>query len=80
MARLLCVCGELLSNSTLPNDVTLRVYTEKEWEDKILIHDNIETTMIPFPRYDVWRCPNCERIHVFDGENLIKRYILEKYK
>jgi hypothetical protein len=32
---------------------------------------------IPFPRYDVWRCTTCERIYVFDGDAVIKTYVLE---
>lgn len=77
MARLLCKCGETLSNSQAPNDIELRVYTDREW-DEIIQNDMIDPLMIPFPKYDVWRCPKCERIYVFDGDKVIKRYIIEK--
>lgn len=79
MARMECKCGELLSNSQAPNDVQLRVYTDKEWDD-MFQDDFIEPWKIPMPTYDVWRCPKCERIYVFkDGnDTAIKIYVLEK--
>jgi hypothetical protein len=62
-----------------PNDIQLRVYTDKEW-DKILEQDTIETWEIPMPTYDVWRCPKCERIYIFEHGNdkAIKVYKLEE--
>lgn len=79
MARMSCRCGEVLSNSLAPNDVELRVYTDREW-DKILEADTIEAWAFPLPSYAVWRCPKCERIYVFkDGvEKAIKTYTLEE--
>jgi hypothetical protein len=61
MARMTCSCGELLSNSTVPNDVELFVYTGEEW-DEILKFDTIETWKIPAPKYEVWKCPKCKKI------------------
>ena len=77
MARMNCKCGEILSNSEAPNDVELRVYTDREW-DNILSVDTINTWKIPLPKYDVWRCPKCERVLVFEEGNdrAIKEYIL----
>lgn len=79
MARMTCSCGELLSNSTVPNDVELFVYTGEEW-DEILKFDTIETWKIPAPKYEVWKCPKCDKIYVFkDGDNeAIKVYVPEK--
>ena len=65
MAKIICKCGCLLSNSESPNDIQLRVYTDKEW-DNILERDCINTWMIPLPKKDVWRCPICKRIYVFE--------------
>jgi len=65
--RMNCICGEVLSNSAAPNDIQLRVYTDREW-DALLQNDIIEAWNIPEPAIDVWRCPKCERIHVFGGE------------
>ena len=77
MARIHCKCGEVLTNSLAPNDIELRVYTDIEW-DEIINCDVIDPIMIPFPKNEVWRCPKCERIYVFDGDTVIKIYGLEK--
>ena len=78
MARMNCSkCGMVLSNSEAPNDIELRVYTDKEWDD-ILSVDTINTWEIPTPKYDVWKCPKCEQIYVFEEGNskAIKEYTL----
>ncbi|MCL1791548.1 MAG: hypothetical protein FWG40_09435 [Peptococcaceae bacterium] len=78
MSRMSCKCGNVLSNSLIPNDIELRVYTDKEW-DAILEADTIETWKIPLPKYDVWKCPACERLYFFEdgSEKAIKVYVLE---
>ena len=69
MARMQCKCGEILSNSGVPNDVQLWVYTDKEW-DRLTTPETIETWSIQEPDRDVWMCTKCERIHVFEkGHN-----------
>lgn len=78
MARFHCKCGATLSNTLAPNDIELRVYTDKEWDDIMNMGDLIDPVQIPLPRYDVWRCPECERIYVFDGDVAIKTYVLEE--
>lgn len=78
MARFQCKCGVTLSNSKAPNDIELTVYTDKEWDDIINQDDFIDPISIPFPRYDVWRCNSCERIYVFDGNTVVRTYILEQ--
>ncbi len=65
MARINCKCGNVLSNSKTPNDVELRVYTDREW-DKIMNVDSIVPWKIPLPQKDVWYCNKCKRIYVFD--------------
>ncbi len=77
MARFQCKCGLNLSNSKAPNDVELIVYTDKEWDEIINMGNLIDPVTIPFPRYDVWRCSQCERIYVFDENIVIKTYVLE---
>ena len=74
-----CKCGEVLSNSMSPNDIQLRLYTDKEW-DSIMEKDTIETWKIPLPAHDVWKCPNCKRIYIFeDGvDKPAKIYNLEQ--
>lgn len=79
MARMTCRCGELLDNHESPNDVELVVYTDKEW-DKICNCDSLQPWMIPSPQYEVWRCPVCKRICVYERQKNvpIMVYALEK--
>ncbi len=74
-----CKCGNVLSDTLAPNDVQLRVYTDKEW-DEIIQNDTIDPITIPFPKFDVWHCNKCDRIYVFNWENgkAIKTYVLEE--
>lgn len=78
MSTIICKCGNTMSNTLMPNDIQLRVYTDKEWDD-IIAMDRIEDTLdIPSPKYDVWRCPKCERIYVYGSDNKLKKvYVLE---
>lgn len=77
--RMTCSCGAMLNDHEIPNDTQLTVYTDKEW-DKICDCDNIEPWMIPLPTYDVWRCPRCKSIYVYeyDKPSPIMVYRLEK--
>lgn len=79
MAGFLCKCGQILSTVESPNDIELRLYTDREW-DSIIQNDSIDPLSIPFPKYDVWRCPNCERLYFFDwGNNKpVKVYSLDE--
>lgn len=65
MARMACRCGAALSNQEAPNDIELVVYTDKEWTE-ICDCDSIQPWMIPSPQYEVWRCPVCKRIYVYE--------------
>ena len=78
MARMACRCGMTLSNSTNP-EIEYSLYSYEEW-NSILGTDTIETWMIPDSKYSIWRCPKCERIYVFEGENIraVKIYVLEE--
>lgn len=78
MARFQCKCGETLSNSMAPNDVQLKVFTDREWDDIINV-GMIDSVDLPDPKYDIWRCQKCERIYVFghNSNNVIKTYALE---
>ncbi|OYD06992.1 hypothetical protein [Paludifilum halophilum] len=77
MARMTCKCGETLSTVSVPNEIELYVYTDFEM-DKINEMDIQDPFDIPDPKREVWRCPTCERIHVFEGNKVVKTYILEK--
>lgn len=62
-----------------PNDIQLRIYTDKEWDD-IINMGIIDSLDIPFPKQDVWRCPKCERLYIFEygKSKAIKVYAIEK--
>lgn len=79
MSRMVCRCGETLSNTSVPNDIELTVYTDKEW-DEICNCESIEPWKIPLPTYDVWKCPKCGRIYVYKGdcETPIRVYKIEE--
>ena len=76
MARLLCKCGEQLSTSEVPNNIQYHVFSEREWGE-LLEKDSVLTWEIPAPKNDVWLCPNCQRIYVFNNNAIIRRYTLE---
>jgi hypothetical protein len=79
MARIKCKCGAELNNQETPNDIQLKIYTDREW-DEIINHDVIDPITIPFPKYEVWRCPKCERLYFFEdgNDNAVKIYRLEE--
>ena len=78
MAYMFCKCEERLSTTEVPNDIELWVYTDKEW-DAILEIDVVEGWRFPLPKYDVWQCPKCERLHVFaeKSNKIMKVYFPE---
>lgn len=75
---MICKCGNILSTVEAPNDVQLRVYTDKKW-DEIMNEEVLIPWKIPLPEYDVWMCPECKRVYVFeDGNNIpVMKYVLE---
>ncbi len=80
MARFGCKCGETLSNSMAPNDVQLRVFTDREWDGIINLGD-IDSIDLPDPKKDVWMCSKCKRIYVFNEEDtskLLRVYAIEE--
>lgn len=77
MARFQCKCGNVLSNSLVPNEMEYHVFSDVEW-DRIMAKDQVNTWELPEPRYPVWKCNSCNRFHVFNkqGER-IATYIIE---
>lgn len=75
MSKFTCKCGETLSNHRVPNDVELKIYTDKEWE-RISKLESID--QIPDPQYEVWRCIACERLYFFEDSKLVKSYVIEE--
>jgi len=76
--KAVCSCGKLVSSSPFPNDIQLRVYTDFEW-DTMLTPDIVNPNHFPLPSHDVWRCPKCENIYVYEWDSKIpiKVYRLE---
>lgn len=79
MARMECKCGMLLDNHDSPNDIELIVYEDREWED-IFSKETIDVITIPLPKYNVWKCPKCKRLYIFENSNMnpIMIYKLEE--
>jgi hypothetical protein len=79
IVRMECRCGETLSTTSVPNDIELTVYTDREW-DQIINAETIDPVSIPHPEYNVWKCPKCERIYFFnwDEGSPVKVYKLEE--
>lgn len=67
MARMICTCGANLSNHEAPNDIELIVYTDREW-DNICNCDSLQPWKIPLPKYNIWRCPKCKSVYVFERD------------
>ncbi|WP_245954871.1 hypothetical protein [Paenibacillus flagellatus] len=52
----------------------LIVYTSVEWE---VINEIDSLDYMPEPKYEVWHCKQCDRVHVFKGSKHIKTYRVE---
>lgn len=76
MAKFECNCGNILSNSRSPNDIEYHVYSDFEW-NKILANNVIDSISIPRPQYEVWKCPKCQRLYIFENDILVRTYIAE---
>lgn len=78
MARFPCRCGNTLSNGMAPNDVELKIFTDREWDDIINL-GMVDSVDLPDPKHDAWRCPICQRVYVFHENNgsLWRVYSLE---
>ena len=81
MAHLLCKCGCDMWNGETPNDFELYVYTDRTMCEKVLENDTIDTVgLAGMNDYDVWKCPECERLYVFknvsgeEGNRVLRVY------
>ena len=75
MAQMGCKCGARLSNTLCPNDVQHYVFTDKRM-DTILAKDNINTLeLCNLNNYEVWLCPKCKRLYVFEENKMTAKYI-----
>ena len=64
MSKMCCQCGEVLSNSIVPNDIEWNIYKKKDFENWIE-KDYFEYTE-EYEDFDYfWLCPKCQRAHVW---------------
>jgi len=80
MAVVWCKCGERLWNGADPNLIQYTVYSDPEWINILdLVDSGLEYGFdLPEPTHDVWRCPKCERVYIYEGNKLVKQYVLEE--
>jgi uncharacterized protein with PIN domain len=77
MAKILCKCGQILSNSTVPNEVVIHMFTDKEINE-ILVQDSVPAIELYRRSNEVWHCSNCDRLYFFDkNDKLEKIYRIE---
>ena len=78
MARLKCICGESLSNSTDPI-IQFHPFSDKEWIELMSV-GKIDPIYIKWPKLEFWKCTNCGRLHFFvEGrDEVLARYKLEE--
>ncbi|MDE7230033.1 MAG: hypothetical protein K2N56_06085 [Oscillospiraceae bacterium] len=64
--HLLCKCGCDMWNGRIPNDIEFSVYSDKRMCE-ILENDTVDTLdLAQMNDYDVWKCPDCGRLYVFE--------------
>ena len=78
MAHWRCKCGNIMNDIVDPNPYGFVVYSERDWENGLELAD--ENNMLhwqdfPDPTFEVYRCPECGRLMVFDDSN---RYVSYK--
>lgn len=78
MARLQCKCGNILWDGETPNNIQFHVFSDKQM-DQILENDTISTVDLftKMEEYEVWRCPQCKRLYVFEENSKEAKYIYE---
>jgi hypothetical protein len=62
MGRMKCLCGNVMSDSTVPNDVRKWILKEDEWKDFVKRIDEGKTGW-NF-KLSVWYCHQCKRFYV----------------
>lgn len=68
MSRITCKCGEVLSNSANP-EIEYKVFNDDEWLE--LMDSEIHNPLVDIkePKITFWKCTNCERLFIFEGNN-----------
>ena len=77
MARLWCKCGETMWNGLTPNDIQFWVYSDRKM-DKIRENDTVDVIELSnMEDFEVWLCPKCKRLYVFEEGNTTTKYIYQ---
>lgn len=67
MARMTCICGNHLSNSTHP-EIQYWVNSFDEWNEAMEKSEaGVKLLDIGLPRISIWKCSKCERLYVFES-------------
>lgn len=64
MARYVCKCGYVMSNSVNP-EIEYRVYSDSEWLRIVNDKEITEPLKMPCPERTIWICPQCERLYLW---------------
>lgn len=77
MVKMKCKCGEIISDSLVPNDTVMHFFTDKQLH-QILYEDLISTIALAKTANKLWSCERCERLYFFgDNNEDMKVYALE---
>lgn len=70
MARILCLCGETLSNSESPNDIEIYCFPDRQFFELTESgQTDFENIADVDPEITIWKCPSCGRLLLFMGES-----------
>lgn len=79
MAHLNCRCGYSMWNGCVPNDIEFKAFSDKRLCELIdnppaLSSDPLQFVqdfydLMEMADYEVWRCPKCRRLYIFDNQN-----------
>ena len=79
MAHLGCRCGNSMWNGRVPNDIEFAVFSDVRSCEIVenppkFSTDPFELTcdlndLFAMADYEVWRCPECGRLYVFDNQD-----------
>ena len=81
MSKWRCKCGYNMNDHDAPNKHGFLVYSEYDWDKAIDTCDyegKIHWQDFPDPTYDVYKCPGCGRLMVFNKFDQYEFYQLEK--
>ena len=82
MAHLGCKCGYSMWNGYTPNDIEFTVFSDRRlcelaenlpasfsvpMECPLNFNDLMD--LVDMADYEVWRCPKCGRLYIFDNQN-----------